>query len=170
LPFGTFQFTPGTSLVGMWRCECGAGNAHCYKICRYCNARVPQSISYGQTCPRPPQQLQNPRMAPYLSVFPRCPLMPPPPEGQFPRAQRPPITWRPYGSSVQHEVTQEPAEQQRDIRPCSVPGPIYRQKGASKGNSGPKGQRPHRHVDVSGRTVDRESDSTGDLTTITTRH
>jgi hypothetical protein len=69
------------------------------KQCRYCSAQSgygPHRAEQG-----PPQQGQ--RMAPYLSVLPRCPLMPPPPEGAWPKARRPPIVWRQQGTAMRPE-------------------------------------------------------------------
>ena len=143
--------------MGCGKCDCGAGNAFCFRHCRYCNAKGPQQSVYGPTRPQLVQAPQYQRMAPYLSVFPRCPLMPPPPEGNFPWAQRPPIVWRPQGNQISPGGQRE--NNARHPRPSAYLGEEQQHgsKGNTKGNKGTNSQRSHRWVDAGGRTVDREA-------------
>ena len=94
-PMGYQKLTPQST----WTCPCWTKNAYCYRFCRACNGPFEDRI------PGPAQppithaaQRGGNSFAPYLAQFPRCPLMPRPPNGVWDPNRLPVVTWRPRGS------------------------------------------------------------------------
>ena len=100
LPMGYQKVGP----QGSWQCQCGTSNAACYRFCRACTTPVNSRVtsSFGPVNNDDKGNGKGFRMAPCLAAHPRCPLVPSPPTGDWGKGQRrrrPPVIWRPHGTS-----------------------------------------------------------------------